>query len=88
MDRAEAFHETLIFAHVHITDKGDPTVEPSYRLASDVQLMFQRPPRQPYAALCYRLKGKTGALEVLLLTSRDTGRWVIPKGWPMEGKTS
>jgi 8-oxo-dGTP pyrophosphatase MutT (NUDIX family) len=21
--------------------------------------------------------------EILLITSRDTGRWVIPKGWPM-----
>ncbi|CAM3260702.1 NUDIX hydrolase [Paracoccus nototheniae] len=24
---------------------------------------------------------------VLLITSRGTGRWVIPKGWPMEGRT-
>nr|WP_249139004.1 NUDIX hydrolase [Actibacterium sp. MT2.3-13A] len=23
--------------------------------------------------------------EVLMITSRDTGRWVIPKGWPIEG---
>ncbi len=58
------------------------------RLASDVQLMFRRPPRQQYAALCYRVSKKSGSLEVLLLTSRDTGRWVIPKGWPMDGKTS
>jgi 8-oxo-dGTP pyrophosphatase MutT (NUDIX family) len=29
----------------------------------------------------------TGELEVLLVTSRETGRWVIPKGWPMKGKT-
>ncbi len=50
--------------------------------------MFRRPPRQQYAALCYRLKKKTGDIEVLLLTSRDTGRWVIPKGWPMPGKLS
>ncbi|MBB3592372.1 8-oxo-dGTP pyrophosphatase MutT (NUDIX family) [Rhizobium sp. BK529] len=56
------------------------------RLASDVQLMFRRPPRQQYAALCYRVKKKTGDLEVLLMTSRDTGRWVIPKGWPMARK--
>lgn len=53
-----------------------------------MQLMFRRPPRQQYAALCYRVKKKTGDLEVLLLTSRDTGRWVIPKGWPMSGKLS
>ena len=26
-----------------------------------------------------------GVLEVLLITSRDTGRFVIPKGWPMKG---
>jgi 8-oxo-dGTP pyrophosphatase MutT (NUDIX family) len=48
--------------------------------------MLRRPPRQQYAALCYRRKKKTGQVDVLLLTSRDTGRWVIPKGWPMEGK--
>jgi 8-oxo-dGTP pyrophosphatase MutT (NUDIX family) len=58
------------------------------RLASDVQLMFRRPPRLQYAALCYRVKKKTNAVEVLVLTSRDTGRWVIPKGWPMNGKCS
>jgi 8-oxo-dGTP pyrophosphatase MutT (NUDIX family) len=23
-----------------------------------------------------------GAIEILLVTSRDTGRWVLPKGWP------
>jgi 8-oxo-dGTP pyrophosphatase MutT (NUDIX family) len=50
--------------------------------------MLQRPPRQQYAALCYRFKKKHGPLEVLVATSRDTGRWVIPKGWPMEGKKS
>ncbi|MBX4954716.1 NUDIX hydrolase [Rhizobium lentis] len=56
------------------------------RLASDVRLMFRRPPRQQYGAICYRVKKKSGDVEVLLVTSRDTGRWVIPKGWPMEGK--
>ena len=25
-------------------------------------------------------------LQILLVTSRDTGRWVIPKGWPMKGR--
>lgn len=34
-------------------------------------------------ALCWRMH--RGRAEVLLITSRDTGRWVIPKGWPMEG---
>lgn len=27
-----------------------------------------------------------GSIEVLLITSRDSGRWVIPKGWPMRKK--
>ncbi len=40
--------------------------------------------RVQYAALPYRL---SGGLMVLLQTSRDTGRWVLPKGWPMKGRT-
>jgi 8-oxo-dGTP pyrophosphatase MutT (NUDIX family) len=41
-------------------------------------------PRRQFAALPYRADGD---LEVLLVTTRETGRWVIPKGWPMVGKT-
>lgn len=41
--------------------------------------------RNQCAALCWRMH--RGRVEVLLITSRDTGRWVIPKGWPMAGKT-
>ena len=37
-----------------------------------------------YAALPYR-RAANAAVEVMLITSRDTGRWVIPKGWPGEG---
>jgi 8-oxo-dGTP pyrophosphatase MutT (NUDIX family) len=29
---------------------------------------------------------EAGHVQVLLVTSRDTGRWVLPKGWPMKGK--
>lgn len=29
---------------------------------------------------------ENGELKVLMVTSRDTGRWVMPKGWEMEGK--
>lgn len=25
--------------------------------------------------------------EVLLVKTLDTGRWIIPKGWPMQGRT-
>src|SRR3974390_952808 len=37
--------------------------------------------RRQVAALPLR-RTKSGALEVLLVTSRGTGRWIIPKGWP------
>ncbi|EBA11272.1 NUDIX hydrolase [Roseobacter sp. CCS2] len=48
-----------------------------------LRLLFQRPKRLQVAALCYR--GKGDDMEVLLITSRDTGRWIIPKGWPISG---
>lgn len=38
------------------------------------------------AALPYRRRSD-GTLEVLLVTSRGTGSWILPKGWPMAGKT-
>ena len=37
-------------------------------------------------ALPWRL-GPKNAIEVLLVTGRRSGRWTIPKGWPMRGKT-
>lgn len=27
-------------------------------------------------------------MEICLVTSRETGRWVIPKGWPMKGRSN
>ena len=37
-----------------------------------------------YAALPYRLRA--GKLWILLISSRRTRRWIIPKGWPMAGR--
>ena len=37
-------------------------------------------PSPQYGALPFRLDPD---LEILLVTSRETGRWVIPKGWPV-----
>lgn len=48
-----------------------------------MQLLMRRPRRFQFAALCYRMAEGQKAPEILLLTSRGTGRWVIPKGWPM-----
>ncbi|MGQ7792009.1 NUDIX hydrolase [Faunimonas sp. B44] len=39
--------------------------------------------RKQFAALPYR-PIEDGGIEILLVTSRDTGRWVLPKGWPMK----
>ncbi len=39
-----------------------------------------RPARQ-FAALPFTI-GSDGDPRILLVTSRDTGRWVLPKGWP------
>ncbi|OPB29691.1 NUDIX hydrolase [Bartonella sp. WD12.1] len=36
-------------------------------------------------ALVYRIKN--GNLEFLLITSRGSGRWIIPKGWPIPKKS-
>jgi 8-oxo-dGTP pyrophosphatase MutT (NUDIX family) len=46
-----------------------------------------REPRAQFAALPWR-RGGEGHVEVLLITSRETRRWVIPKGWPIKGKSS
>jgi 8-oxo-dGTP pyrophosphatase MutT (NUDIX family) len=37
-----------------------------------------------YGALPYRFT-QDAALEVLLVTTRQTRRWIIPKGWPIKG---
>jgi len=36
-----------------------------------------------FAALPFRIA--SGAVEILLITSRETQRWIIPKGWPIRG---
>lgn len=39
-------------------------------------------PRQQFAALPFR---DNNGIEVMLVTSRETRRWVLPKGWPIKG---
>ena len=36
-----------------------------------------------YAVLPYRIEAQQ--VDILLITSRGTRRWVIPKGWPIKG---
>ena len=40
-------------------------------------------PRNQYAALPFRSGDR---IEVMLVSSRETRRWVLPKGWPMKGR--
>jgi len=53
---------------------------------ADVRLRPEadREPRDQYAALPWRTAA-SGEIEILLITSRETRRWVIPKGWLMKG---
>lgn len=41
--------------------------------------------KQQYGVLPWR-KNKYGTMQVLLITSRRRGRWIVPKGWPAEGR--
>lgn len=55
------------------------------QLPLNVDGSVRRDVRSQFAALCYRYQ--KDKLRVLLITSRNTGRWIIPKGWPIDGKT-
>lgn len=47
--------------------------------------MIFRPRALQTGMLCLR-EGPQGT-EVLLVRTLDSGRWIIPKGWPMDGKS-
>lgn len=40
---------------------------------------------QQYGVLPWR-KDRHGVVQVLLITSRRRQRWIVPKGWPVEGR--
>lgn len=52
-------------------------------LMSIAEAVAAEPVVSQVAGLCWRRAGD--GVEVLLITSRDTGRWVLPKGWPIKG---
>lgn len=41
--------------------------------------------RTQFGAVCYRIVN--GKVQILLITSRRSRLWIVPKGWPMDGKT-
>lgn len=53
------------------------------KLPKDFGIGPKRKARAQVAALCYR--GTAKGTEVLLITSRESRRWILPKGWTMPG---
>lgn len=45
----------------------------------------KRDVRTQFGALCWRVKNDK--VQILLVTSRRRKRWILPKGWPMDGAT-
>ncbi|NTF66023.1 NUDIX hydrolase [Rhizobium rhizogenes] len=56
------------------------------QLAQTPDKLFAGVFRSQFGALCFRYKDSGEDFEILVITSRDSGRWIIPKGWPMKGK--
>jgi 8-oxo-dGTP pyrophosphatase MutT (NUDIX family) len=46
---------------------------------------FRIPPKVQVAALC--LRDGTNGPEVMMVRSLERGVWILPKGWPIPGKT-
>ncbi|MDQ2089407.1 NUDIX hydrolase [Marimonas arenosa] len=61
------------------------TLQGIRQLPIKVKMRHKSDVRTQFAALCWRLKNDKP--QVLLITSRGTKRWIIPKGWPMSGVT-
>lgn len=57
------------------------------RLAKRPETLFSGAFRQQVAALCFRYKDDGAEIEVLVVTSRGSRNWIIPKGWPLKKKT-
>lgn len=56
------------------------------QLAAVPEKLFTGSFRQQYAALCFRYTGSGEEVEILVVTSRTSARWIIPRGWPMKRK--
>ncbi|MBB2970642.1 NUDIX hydrolase [Phyllobacterium phragmitis] len=60
-------------------------MDPAHIIAKDKRIETPAGRLRQVAALVYRYHD--GRPEVLVITSRGTGRWILPKGWPQVGKT-
>ena len=55
------------------------------QLPLSIDTKQKRNARSQFGALCYRITDRK--IQVLLITSRRTQRWILPKGWPENGMT-
>jgi len=71
----------------HMDTKGTRHVTVANSKQRPIRLAVndKRAVRTQFGALCYRIHD--GKVEILLVTTRRSGRWIIPKGWPMDGET-
>lgn len=54
------------------------------RLADEADKLFRGQTIEQFAAICFRRQPEN-RVEVLLITSRESRRWVVPKGWAIGG---
>ena len=67
--------------YCHISAMKRTGISLKQEIADFVSGVWLRPPTaQQVAALCWRRAGK--GHEVLLVTTRGRGQWMVPKGWP------
>lgn len=55
------------------------------QLPLSIEPKQKRHARSQFGALCYRITD--GKIRILLITSRRTKRWILPKGWPENNMT-
>ncbi|WP_323808260.1 NUDIX hydrolase [Rhizobium gallicum] len=88
-------HQGDLIEHRHRTAMRTSVISPQKKMAGKKSRTFlgklaehydalSQPCYEQCAALCYR--PAPDGFQVLVVTSRESGRWIIPKGWPIEGK--
>jgi 8-oxo-dGTP pyrophosphatase MutT (NUDIX family) len=88
-------HQGDLIEHCHRTAPRTNVISPQKKMAGQKSRTFlgklaehydalSQPCYEQCAALCYR--PAPDGVQVLVVTSRESGRWIIPKGWPIEGK--
>ena len=61
------------------------TIRQPYQRPLRLREKGKRAVRTQFGALCWRVRADK--LEFLLVTSRQRKRWIVPKGWPVDGAT-